>query len=269
MRNHIEAPTIGVAHAINPHVVDALTVITHVVSAPVIGRSSSATEIRAVVVKVCSQPREYVRDNTLLLGDTLLLGQYQFLTPKKTSKRKQKDEENLLQQVAPGEGLEVVKDLMADDVIEVGMEVNLEVISSEYGSGLLEWKKGGKKDDEDEKNDDDEKDVEEKVKSVEEDQPQVAKKEEVQEKNGDEKVDDVEKDDEEKAKFEEEQPQLAEEEDSEQQTVVVYYNGKKDVQHANETMVVTDVAKTDIVFFNQEEVIGEAYQTKESKEEVE
>ncbi|KAF6150869.1 hypothetical protein GIB67_020952 [Kingdonia uniflora] len=35
---------------------------------------------------------------------------------------------------------------------------------------------------------------------------------------------------------------------------------KKDVQRANETMVVADVAQTNIVFFNQEEVIGEVYQ---------
>ncbi|KAF6137899.1 hypothetical protein GIB67_014028 [Kingdonia uniflora] len=120
---------------------------------------------------------------------------------------------NLLQKVAPGEGLEVVKDLMVDDDVEV----NLEVISSEYSGGLLKWKK-------DDKKDDDKKDIEEKVKS------------------------------------EEEQPQVAEEEDSEPPTVVVYYNGKKDVQHANETMVVAEVAKTDIVFFNQEEVVVEAYQ---------
>ncbi|KAF6158017.1 hypothetical protein GIB67_008146 [Kingdonia uniflora] len=68
-------------------------------------------------------------------------------------------------------------------------------------------------------------------------QPQVAEEEEVQEmeesKNGDEKVDDVEKDGEEK-ESKEEQPQ---------------------------TMVVAEVAKTEIVFFNEEEVAGEAYQT--------
>ncbi|KAF6155204.1 hypothetical protein GIB67_019730 [Kingdonia uniflora] len=124
--------------------------------------------------------------------------------------------ENLLQQVTPGEGLEVVKDLIVDDDVEVGREVNFKAISSEYGGDLLE--KG------DEKDNDDKKDVEENVKS------------------------------------EEEQPQVVEEDDSEPPTVVVYYNGKKDVQHANETMVVAEVAKTDIVFFNQEEVVGEAYQ---------
>ncbi|KAF6141935.1 hypothetical protein GIB67_037903 [Kingdonia uniflora] len=116
--------------------------------------------------------------------------------------------ENLLQQVMPGEGLVVVKDLMVDDDVEV----NLEEISSEYGGGLLKWKKGNKKDN------DGKKDVEENVKS------------------------------------EEEQPQVVEEEDSEPPTVVVYFNGKKDVQHANE------VAKTDIVFFNQKEVVSETYQ---------
>ncbi|KAF6175887.1 hypothetical protein GIB67_003375 [Kingdonia uniflora] len=137
-----------------------------------------------------------VGDNTLSLGNTPLLGQYQFSTPEKTIKRKQEGE-NLFQQVAPGEGLEVVKYLMVDDDVEI----NLEAISSEYGGSLL--------------------------------------------KN---------------VKFEEEQPQVAEEEDSEPPTVVVYYNRKKDVQHANETMVVAEVAKTDIVFFNQEEVGSEAYQ---------
>ncbi|KAF6144321.1 hypothetical protein GIB67_024548 [Kingdonia uniflora] len=41
---------------------------------------------------------------------------------------------------------------------------------------------------------------------------------------------------------------------------MLYFTGKKDVQPNNETMVVAEVAKTDIVFFNQEEVIGETYQ---------
>ncbi|KAF6174997.1 hypothetical protein GIB67_026485 [Kingdonia uniflora] len=167
---------------IEPPAVDA-----PVVGAPVIGSSSSATEIRAVVVRVCSQLEEHgkillklddhgkilhnhgkmleqismstVRDNTLPLGNTLLLGQYQLSTSEETVKRK-REGENLLQQVVPGEGLEVVKYLMVDDYVKV----NLEAISSEYGGGLLK------------------------------------------------------------------------------------------------TMVVAEVAKTDIVFFNQEEVVGEAYQ---------
>ncbi|KAF6146696.1 hypothetical protein GIB67_008982, partial [Kingdonia uniflora] len=54
---------------------------------------------------------------------------------------------------------------------------------------------------------------------------------------------------------EKEQPQVAEEADPEPPTIMVYYNEKKD-----EIMVVVEVAKTNIVFFNQEEVIGEAYQ---------
>ncbi|KAF6135149.1 hypothetical protein GIB67_035220, partial [Kingdonia uniflora] len=112
---------------------------------------------------------------------------------------------NLLQQVTPGEELEVVNNLMVDDYVEVGREVNFKVISYEYGGDLLEWKKGDKKEN------DDMKDVEEKVKS------------------------------------EEEQPQVAEEEDSKPPTVV--------------TMVVAEVAKSNIVFFNQDEVIGEAYQS--------
>ncbi|KAF6137549.1 hypothetical protein GIB67_031828 [Kingdonia uniflora] len=76
-------------------------------------------------------------------------------------------------------------------MVDDDVEVNLKAISSEYGGGLLKWKKGDVKDN------DDKKDVEENV------------------------------------KYEEEQPQ---------------------------TMVVAEVAKTDIVFFNQEEVVGEAYQ---------
>ncbi|KAF6137150.1 hypothetical protein GIB67_030914, partial [Kingdonia uniflora] len=64
-------------------------------------------------------------------------------------------------QVTPGERLEVVKDLVVDDDVEVGMEVNFKAISSEYSGDLLEWKKGDKKDD-------DKKDVEEKVKSEKE-----------------------------------------------------------------------------------------------------
>ncbi|KAF6170960.1 hypothetical protein GIB67_014777 [Kingdonia uniflora] len=127
---------------------------------------------------------------------------------------------------------------MVDDNVKVGREVNFNAISSEYGGDLLEWKKGDKKDNAEKK------DVVEKVKSEEEEMEES--------KSGDEKVDDI-----------------AEEEDSEQPTIMVYYTGKKDVQHDNETMVVAEIVKTNIVFFNQEEVIGEAYQTKESNEEVE
>ncbi|KAF6138314.1 hypothetical protein GIB67_001464 [Kingdonia uniflora] len=147
----------------------------------------------------------------------------------------QSNTKNLLKQVAYGERLKVVNDLMVDDDVEVGKEVNFNAISSNYGGDLLEIEES---------------------------------------KNGDEKVDDVEKDGVEK-ESEEEQAQVAEEEDSEPPTVVVYYNNKKD-----------EVAKTEIVFFNQEEVVGEAYQasadqtttvsveeqtieSKESKEEVE
>ncbi|KAF6158526.1 hypothetical protein GIB67_040040 [Kingdonia uniflora] len=146
-----------------------------------------------------------IRDNTLPLGDgTLLLGQYQLFTPKKIMKSKREEEENLIQQVAPRERLEVVKDLIVEDEVEAERKVNMEAISSEYGGDLLEWKMGDEKDDEDEKDDSDKKDVEEKM------------------------------------------------EDSEQQTLVVYYDGKK----ANETME----AKIDVVLFYQEEVVGKAYQ---------
>ncbi|KAF6140894.1 hypothetical protein GIB67_042307, partial [Kingdonia uniflora] len=70
-------------------------------------------------------------------------------------------------------------------------------------------------------------------------------------KKGDEKDNDEKKDVKEKVKSEEEQPQVAEEENLEPPTVVVYYNEKN------------EVAKTDIVFFNQDKVVGEAYQTLE------
>ncbi|KAF6158123.1 hypothetical protein GIB67_014917, partial [Kingdonia uniflora] len=101
---------------------------------------------------------------------------------------------NLLLQIAPRHELEVVKDLMVDDDVEV----NLKAISFEYGGGLLEWKNGDEKVNEDEKDDDVEKDGGEKAKSIEEERPQ--------------------------------------------------------------TIVVREVAKTDIAFFNQEEFVGEAYQ---------
>ncbi|KAF6159455.1 hypothetical protein GIB67_032226, partial [Kingdonia uniflora] len=305
------APTIGATPAIGASAVGAPAVGALAVAEPVIGSSSFATEIRAVVIRVCSQLEKHdkmllklddhdkmlhnhgkmleqisisiVGDNTLPLGDTPLLGQYQFSTPKKIVKckreggnekedRKMKKAEprkkkilkkglanrvsrktwvefpelqniqstskNLLQQVVHGEILEVVNDLMVGDDVEVGSEVNFNAISSEYGGDLLEYilafvrlslsfsfpkllfllkslfilfvvyevKKG------DEKYNDDKKDVKEKVKSEEEEVLEIEES-----KNGDEKVDDV-----------------TEEEDSKQPTVVVYYNGKKDVQHDNE-----------------------------------
>ncbi|KAF6150302.1 hypothetical protein GIB67_034001 [Kingdonia uniflora] len=121
-----------------------------------IGSSSSATEIRAVVVKW----------GTILYHFEILhsLGCTSSLLIRKLRNASEKE------QVAPGEGLEVVKDFMVDDDVEVGREVNFKAISSEYGGDLLEWKKG------DEKDNDDKKNVEEKVKS-EEEQPQVAEEE--------------------------------------------------------------------------------------------
>ncbi|KAF6135706.1 hypothetical protein GIB67_028277 [Kingdonia uniflora] len=166
-RNQIEASAIGVAPAIG----------TPAVGTPVIGSSSSATEIRAVVIRVRSQL------------------EYQFFTPEKTPKRKREggnkkkngkqkkaeprtkkgkgewqkkmnankmtkeaEKPNMKKkQVTSGVGLEVV-----DDDVEVGREVNFNAISSEYGSDLLEnlhffiyfcsfyllyvkWKKGDEK----------------------------------------------------------------------------------------------------------------------------
>ncbi|KAF6134840.1 hypothetical protein GIB67_002241, partial [Kingdonia uniflora] len=196
-RYQIEAPAIGpalaigVAPLIGAPAIGAPAIGVPAVVAPVIGSSSSAIEIRAVVVM----------------------------------------------QVAPGEILEVANALMVDDDAKVRREVNFNAISSEYGGDLLE-KKG------EEKDNDDKKDVEEKVKSEEKEVQEMEES-----KNGDEKVDGDEKFDD-----------VAEEEDSEQPTVVVYYTEKKDVQPDNETMVVAEVAKIDIIFFNQEEVVGETYQ---------
>ncbi|KAF6170125.1 hypothetical protein GIB67_025814, partial [Kingdonia uniflora] len=100
----------------------------HHVGALAIDSSFSATDIGAIVVKVCSQLEEH---------DKMLL----------------KLEDH-------------------DGEVEVDQrEVNLEAISYEYGGDLLEWKNS------DEKDDDVEKDGEEKAKSVEEEQPQVAEEE--------------------------------------------------------------------------------------------
>ncbi|KAF6173580.1 hypothetical protein GIB67_022939 [Kingdonia uniflora] len=175
LRHHIEVPAIGAAPAIK---------------LPTVGRSTVGVPV-------------IVRDSTLPLRNTLLLGQYQFSTPEKTMKRKREEE---------GNEKEDGKRKNAES--RTWQETSCKKIKR-----LKRKKKNGdKKDDED---DDDEKDFEEKVKSIEEEQPQVAKEEEVQ-----------------------------------------------------ETMVATEVAKTDIILFNQDEVIGKAYQfvyllTKESKEEVE
>ncbi|KAF6175874.1 hypothetical protein GIB67_003362, partial [Kingdonia uniflora] len=165
-RYHIDAPVISIVPVIEQPLVGV----------PVISSSSFATEIKAVVVRVCSQLEEH---------DTPPLGKYQFSTPEKTTKYKRE-----------GEGLEVVKDLMVDDDVEV----NLEAISSEYDGGHLK---------------------------------------EVQSEGL--------------------QPQVVEEEDSEPPTIAVYYNGKKDVQHANEA----NINQTTVVSVEEQTI-----ESKESKEEV-
>ncbi|KAF6163571.1 hypothetical protein GIB67_022136, partial [Kingdonia uniflora] len=248
-RNHIEAPSIGAAIVIEPPAVSVPAV-----RVPVIGSRSSAIKIRVVVVvrieekkkgkgekqkktnankknknvkeadvplkkKVEGMKIEDLTDEQL---DHVPLIQLKTLIPKiakglaNRAPRKRRAEfpeleniqstaKKLLQQVAPGKGLEV-------------------------------WKKG-------------EKDGKEKAEDDKE-QLKVADEEKVQD------IDDLE-----------------------QETVMVYYDRKKDVvEEANETMIV----KIDIVFFDQEEVVSEAYQTmevaktedeasqtKESKEEVE
>ncbi|KAF6174692.1 hypothetical protein GIB67_008747, partial [Kingdonia uniflora] len=202
-RYQIEAPAIGATPAIGAPAIGVPAVGVPAVIAPAIGSSSSTIEIGAVMVRVYSQAEEH--DGTLPLGDTPLLGHYQFSTLEKTVKRKreQKKEEDGKRKKAElrikkREILEVTNALMVDDDVEVGREVNFNAISSEYGDDLLEMEES---------------------------------------KNGDEKVDSDEKVDD-----------VVEEEDLKQPTVV--------------TMVVAEVVKTDLVFFNQEEVVGETYQAK-------
>ncbi|KAF6155553.1 hypothetical protein GIB67_004547 [Kingdonia uniflora] len=150
-----------------------------------------------------------VEDKTLPLGDTPLLGHYQFSTPEKTAKlkREQKKEEDR-------KGKKAEPRIKKDDDVEVGREVIFNAISSKYGDDLLEYVYP------------------------------ILQMEEL--KNGNENVDGDEKFDD-----------VGEEEESEQPTAVVYYAEKKDVQPDNESMVVAKVAKIDIVFFNQEEAVGE------------
>ncbi|KAF6151073.1 hypothetical protein GIB67_042408 [Kingdonia uniflora] len=214
MRYQIEAPAMGVAPTIGVPTICAPAVV-----APTIGNSSSATKIRAVVVRVCSQLEEHGKmllkldDNGKILHthvqtrtkkgrrwekeeggaenkkgkgewqkkveeadvpnkkkkvegtkkealieeqfDHVPLIQLKALIPKIPKKglanrvpRKrrvqfpelqniQSTAENLLQQVAPGEILEVANAFMVDDDVEVGREVDFNAISSEYGGDLL------------------------------------------------------------------------------------------------------------------------------------
>ncbi|KAF6176040.1 hypothetical protein GIB67_021289 [Kingdonia uniflora] len=71
--------------------------------------------------------------------------EYQFSTPEKTTKYKREGgnekEDRKRKKAEPRtkkEGLEVVNELMVDDDVEVGSEVNFNVISSEYSGDLLE-----------------------------------------------------------------------------------------------------------------------------------
>ncbi|KAF6174461.1 hypothetical protein GIB67_025409 [Kingdonia uniflora] len=74
-------------------------------------------------------------------------------------------------------------------------------------------------------------------------------------KKGEEKDNNDKKDVEEKVKFEEEKVKR-----KKMYNIIMRYLLNKRT-HDLKTMVVADVAKTDIVFFNQEEVDGEAYQS--------
>ncbi|KAF6167580.1 hypothetical protein GIB67_031163 [Kingdonia uniflora] len=187
LRYQIEAPAIGTAPAIG----------APAVSAPVIGNSSSTTEIEAVLVRweivlyhleilhslgstssllmrnpqntsenekaeEADVPNKKKKDEGLKKKaftddqfDHVPLIQLKTLIPKIPKKglanrvpRKRRVKfleleniqsiaKNLLQQVAPGEGLKVVNDLMVDDDVEVGREVYFKAISSEYGGDLL------------------------------------------------------------------------------------------------------------------------------------
>ncbi|KAF6146378.1 hypothetical protein GIB67_020472 [Kingdonia uniflora] len=304
-----EEKRLGERYQIEPPAIGAPTVGASAVVAPTIGSSSSATEIRAVVVRVCSRLEEYgkmlhnhgkmlerilmstVGDSTLPLGDTPLLGQYEFSTPEKTAKCKRdggnEKEDGKRKKAEPrimkGKGewqkkakeadmpnkkkkVEVPKkEAFTDEQFDLVPLIPLKCLISKIPKKclanrvprkrqqvapgeILEVENALMVDDDvevgreenfnaisseygvyplkwkkgEEKNNDDKKDVEEKVKSEEEEMEKS--------KNGDEKVDDV-----------------ADKEYSEQPTVV--------------TMVVAEVARTDIVFFNEVEVVGKTYPT--------
>ncbi|KAF6134779.1 hypothetical protein GIB67_002180 [Kingdonia uniflora] len=170
MRNQIKAPVIGVVPVISvapiigvvPIIGVAPTIEPPVVGVLAIGSSFFATEIGAVVVRVLAKRVPRKRRVAFL-----------------KLKNIQSTAKNLLQQVAPGEGLEVANNLMVDDGVEVGGEVNFNAISSEYGGDLLE--RNG-----DEKVDDVEKGGEEK--ESEEEQPQSKESKEEVEQNKEEVV---------------------------------------------------------------------------------
>ncbi|KAF6138824.1 hypothetical protein GIB67_005282 [Kingdonia uniflora] len=141
----------------------------------------------------------------------------------------------------------VANALMVDDDVKVGRDVNFNTISSEYDGDLLE-KKG------EEKDNDDKKDVEEKVKSEEEEVQEMEES-----KNGDENVDGDEKVDD-----------IAEEEDSEQPTVVVYYTEKKDVHPDNKASAdQTTTISVEEQTLEVEKIEDEPSQIKENKDEME
>ncbi|KAF6146565.1 hypothetical protein GIB67_008851 [Kingdonia uniflora] len=223
-RNQIKTPTIGAAPAISVPAVDAPAV-----GAPTI-----------------------VGDSTLPLGDTPLLGQYQFSLLEKTAKRKREegtkketfiDEQfdhvpliqlKILIPKIPKKGLanrvprkkraefseleniqSTAKNLLQQVTPGEGLEVVIDLMvddDAEVNLEAISSEYGG----------------------------DLLKR-----KKGDEKDNNDKKDVKENAKSEEEQPQVVEEEDSEPPT----------------TMVVVEVAKIDIVFFNQVEIVGEAYQS--------
>ncbi|KAF6169964.1 hypothetical protein GIB67_034356 [Kingdonia uniflora] len=267
LRNHIEAPVIGIAPAIGvvPAIgiaptIEPLVVGALAVGAPTIGSSSSATEIGSVVDKVYSQLEVHgkmlqihgkmlkrilmftVRESTLPLGDgTLLLGQYQFSTPKKTAKRKREEEEK-----------KKVKGQREKAEEEHGekckFNANKKNKKAEEADVPLKKKVEGTK-----------------IKDLTDEQldhvpliqfktliPKIPKKGLVMPREKLEVVKDLMVNDDVEVKKE----------------VNLEAISSKYCGSLLETMVVAEVAKTDIAFFNQEEVIGEAYQTKESKKEV-
>ncbi|KAF6140258.1 hypothetical protein GIB67_000306, partial [Kingdonia uniflora] len=167
-RNYIEAPAIGVTPTIEPPAVDAPAVGVPTIGAPTIVRYNTLPlgDIPLLgqyqffapekTVKHKREEGTKIEDLTDEQLDHVPLIQLKTLIPKipkkglanKTSRKRQAEfpelnefqstAENLLQQVAPEEGLDVVKDFIVDDEVEVEREVNLEAISSEYGGDLLE-----------------------------------------------------------------------------------------------------------------------------------
>ncbi|KAF6152741.1 hypothetical protein GIB67_021401 [Kingdonia uniflora] len=264
MKNQIEAPAIGAAPTIS-----APIVVAPAIGVPVIDSSSSASEIGAVVVRVCSQLEEHgkmlhnhgkmleqmsmstVEDSTLPLGDTPLLGLYQLrklqnanekeIEEKKKGKGEWQKKTNASKKNKKAEEADVPlmkkvkgtkKEAFTDEQFDRVPLIQLKTLIPKIPKKGLANRVPKKRQVVKDLMVDDDVEVGRKVNFK-----AISSKyggDLLEWKKGDEKDEDDTKDVEEKVKSEEEQPQVAEEEDSEPPTVVVYYNGKKDVLHANE-----------------------------------